>query len=74
VPLPRLTLLFPVLSPTPTASRTTTPTPVPVLLAVEAAPEERAAGPDLQLLGGLILLLWLVLGSFLVVYLRRVGY
>jgi hypothetical protein len=69
-----LTLLFPVLSPTPTATRTATLTPIPALLAEETAPEEQPGGPDLEVLGGLILLLWLALGSFLVVYLRRVGF
>jgi hypothetical protein len=74
LPLPRLTLLFPVLSLTETF--TVTPTLVPTRTPRPgAAPIGRTiAGPPLALLGALILLLWAALAGFLVFYLRRVGY
>jgi hypothetical protein len=73
-PLPKLTLLFPVLSPTNTATlkptnqatRTQTPVVIP----------ENIMKIDQRFLvvGGIVLLLWLLMGGFLFVYLRRVGY
>ena len=69
-PLPELTLLFPVFSPTATA----TPTPEPTALAATQAAETQAArNPlprDVQWVGFLVILLWLLLGGFLVAFIR----
>ncbi len=74
VPLPKLTLLFPALSPTPTSTRTSTVTPTGPPLP-DAGPAGKAfTDSRLSILGGVILLLWVVLGGFLIVYLKRIGY
>ncbi|MGE5224235.1 MAG: hypothetical protein ACM3PY_17495, partial [Omnitrophica WOR_2 bacterium] len=73
LPLPRLTLLFPILSPTssPTASPTSTSAPGSGILG--ASPGGAPAQPKVGLLGGLIVGIWLLLGGFLFVYLRRIN-
>jgi hypothetical protein len=69
-PLPELTLLFPVFSPTAIA----TPTPEPTALAATQAAETQAARNPLprevQWVGFLVILLWLLLGGFLVAFIR----
>ncbi len=74
VPLPKLTLLFPVLTPTPTSSHTPTITPTRPALPGSDPVGKAFKDSRLVILGGVILLLWVVLGGFLVVYLRRLGY
>jgi hypothetical protein len=74
IPLPRLTLLFPALSPTPTPTLTSTLTWTPTSARAKSLAGQILPGPRFSLIGGLILLIWLALGGFLIVYLRRLGY
>jgi hypothetical protein len=72
-PLPTLNMLFPALTPTSSPTPTRTPTPPGEVLPTQPAvllPTENLP-PQVELLGGLIILIWLMLGGFLIFYLRR---
>jgi hypothetical protein len=74
VPLPSFTLLFPAI--TPTASATAAPVIDPEQPAWTAPRTTGPGGlpPQVGLLGGLIFTVWMLLGGFLVVYLKKIGH
>lgn len=69
-PLPEITLLFPVFSPTATATRTPEPTERAATQAAEAQAAREPLPRDVQWVGFLVILLWLLLGGFLVAFIR----
>jgi hypothetical protein len=72
-PLPEITLLFPVFTPT----GTSTPTPEPAVLAItqaaQAAADRQPFPREVQWIGFVIVLLWLLLAAFLVLFIRYFG-
>jgi hypothetical protein len=75
-PLPTLNLLFPIFTPTQTPSPTSTAAAVAALPGTLSAPLPLQSGdlpPHVELLAGLIILIWLMLGGFLIFYLKRLG-
>jgi hypothetical protein len=72
-PLPTLNLLFPAVTATQTPTRTASPESPAVLVATQPAQILTSGDlpPQVELLGGLIVLIWLMLGGFLIFYLRR---
>lgn len=74
IPLPKLTLIFPVLTSTRTLSPTVTQTATITLTGNLHALAKEKIQPKTNLLGGLIILIWILLGVFLVVYIRRVSH
>ena len=73
IPLPKLTLLFPVLTPTGTLSPTVTQTATITPLGKLSTLSNNKMQTRTNLLGGLIILIWILLGVFLVVYIRRLS-
>jgi hypothetical protein len=69
-PLPELTLLFPVFTPTATSTRTPEPTERAATQAAEARAAREPIPRDVQWVGFLVILLWLLLGGFLVAFIR----
>jgi hypothetical protein len=69
-PLPELTLLFPVFTPTATATRTPEPTERAATQAAEAQAAREPLPRDVQWVGFLVILLWVLLGGFLVAFIR----
>ena len=74
IPLPKLTLLFPVLTSTRTLSPTVTETASITPTGNLSAFTKEKIQPKTNLLGGLIILIWILLAVFLVVYIRRVSH
>jgi hypothetical protein len=72
-PLPEITLLFPVFTPT----GTSTPTPEPAVLAAtqaaQAAADREPLPRQVQWVGFVIVLLWLLLAAFLILFIRYFG-
>jgi hypothetical protein len=73
IPLPTLNLIFPAFSPTPSPTATSAP---------QVLNEERnllvqidnRLDRQIESIGILIVLIWLLLGIFLILYLKRLGY
>lgn len=76
IPLPPFTLDFPAFSPTPS------PTPTPTATQVTVVNEEDNSlfmfngriDRQVESIGILIVVIWLLLGSFLILYIKRLGY
>jgi hypothetical protein len=69
-PLPELTLLFPAFSPTATATSSPEPAALAETQAVETQASRNPLPREVQWVGFLVVLLWLLLGGFLVAFIR----
>ena len=72
-PLPEITLLFPVFTPTSTSTPTPEPAILEATLAAETAAQRQPLPPDVLWVGFVIVLLWLLLAGFLIAFLRHFG-
>jgi hypothetical protein len=73
-PFPSITLLFPAITPTSTQSLSAfDPEDTPAWASGHPTNSGRLGSP-VDLIGGIIVTIWLLLGGFLVVYLRRIGH
>ena len=72
-PLPEITLLFPVFTPTHTATPTPEPTVLAATQAALAGENRQPLPPEVQWVGFVIILLWLLLAGFLILFIRHFG-
>jgi hypothetical protein len=72
-PLPEITLLFPIFTPTGTATPAPEPADLAATQAAQAAADREPLPRQVQWVGFVIVLLWLLLAAFLILFIRYYG-
>jgi hypothetical protein len=72
-PLPEITLLFPIFTPTGTSTPTPEQAVLAATLAAQSAADREPLAREVQWVGFVIVLLWLLLAGFLILFIRYFG-
>jgi hypothetical protein len=72
-PLPEITLLFPIFTPTGTSTPTPGQAVLAATLAAQSAADREPLPQEVQWVGFVIVLLWLLLAGFLILFIRYFG-